>query len=66
MLKSILRLQQILSKLEVREVAEEKERSTPKSRIETLSDLIFGLALSIGAFTLIGQAPSTFQNLLYP
>ena len=39
-------------------MAEEKERSTPKSRIETLSDLIFGLALSIGAITLIGQQPT--------
>jgi len=45
-------------------VAEEKERSTPKSRIETLSDLIFGLALSIGALTLIGSAPSSFDNLV--
>jgi uncharacterized membrane protein len=45
-------------------VADEKERSTPKSRIETLSDLIFGLALSIGALTLIGQAPTSFQNLV--
>jgi uncharacterized membrane protein len=45
-------------------MAEEKERSTPKSRIETLSDLIFGLALSIGALTLIGSAPSSFDNLL--
>jgi uncharacterized membrane protein len=45
-------------------VADEKERSTPKSRIETLSDLIFGLALSIGALTLIGQAPSSFQDLV--
>lgn len=45
-------------------MAEEKERSTPKSRIETLSDLIFGLALSIGALTLIGNAPNTFQDLL--
>lgn len=45
-------------------MAEEKERSTPKSRIETLSDLIFGLALSIGALTLIGTAPSSFQDLL--
>ena len=50
--------------LEVDSVAEEKERSTLKSRIETLSDLIFGLALSIGALTLIGQAPSSFQNLV--
>ena len=45
-------------------MAEEKERSTPKSRIETLSDLIFGLALSIGALTLIGTAPSSFSDLL--
>ena len=45
-------------------MAEEKERSTPKSRIETLSDLIFGLALSIGALTLIGNAPKTFQALV--
>ena len=45
-------------------MAEEKERSTPKSRIETLSDLIFGLALSIGALALIGSAPSSFYNLL--
>ena len=45
-------------------MAEEKERSTPKSRIETLSDLIFGLALSIGALTLIGSAPSSFDNLV--
>ena len=36
-------------------MAEVKERSTPKSRIESLSDLIFGLALSIDALTLIGS-----------
>lgn len=45
-------------------MGEEKERSTPKSRIEALSDLIFGLALSIGALALIGSAPSTFYDLL--
>ncbi len=45
-------------------MAEGKERSAPKSRIESLSDLIFGLALSIGALTLIGQPPSDFQQLL--
>ena len=45
-------------------MAEGKEPSTPKSRIESLSDLIFGLALSIGALTLIGQAPSDFAQLL--
>ncbi len=45
-------------------MAEEKQRSTPKSRIESLSDLIFGLALSIGALTLIGQPPSDFTALV--
>ncbi len=45
-------------------MAEEKERLAPKSRIETLSDLIFGLALSIGALTLIGRSPNSIQNLL--
>jgi uncharacterized membrane protein len=32
---------------------------TPKPRILTLSDLIFGLALSISALTLIGHQPAT-------
>jgi uncharacterized membrane protein len=32
--------------------------------MESLSDLIFGLALSIGALTLIGTAPANFQSLL--
>ena len=45
-------------------MAEEKERATPKSRIESLSDLIFGLALSIGALTLIGRPPSDFPQLI--
>ena len=45
-------------------MAEGKERSTPKSRIESLSDLIFGLALSIGALILIGQSPSDFGQLI--
>ena len=45
-------------------MAEEKERVTPKSRIESLSDLIFGLALSIGALTLIGQPPRDFSQLV--
>jgi uncharacterized membrane protein len=31
----------------------------PRSRIETLSDLVFGLALSIGALALISKPPST-------
>lgn len=54
-----------MSKLGVNCVAEEKERLMPKSRLESLSDLIFGLALSIGALTLIGQMPSSFDQLLY-
>src|SRR5271169_1055334 len=45
-------------------MAEGKERSTPKFRIESLSDLIFGLALSIGALTLIGQPPADFTALV--
>jgi uncharacterized membrane protein len=36
----------------------------PRPRIQTLSDLIFGLALSIGALTLIGQPPNDFQAVL--
>lgn len=38
--------------------------SKPKPRIETLSDLIFGLALSIGALTLIGQDPANVTQLI--
>jgi uncharacterized membrane protein len=37
--------------------------SSARPRIQSLSDLIFGLALSIGALTLIGQKPSDFQGL---
>jgi uncharacterized membrane protein len=42
----------------------EKERSNPRPRIESLSDLIFGLALSIGALTLIGQEPANATQLI--
>jgi uncharacterized membrane protein len=50
-------------------VAEENEqaprrRIITKGRLESLSDLIFGLALSIGALTLIGTAPKNFSSLL--
>ncbi len=45
-------------------MVETKERGTGKPRLETLSDLIFGLALSIGALTLIGQPPTSFEQLL--
>jgi uncharacterized membrane protein len=36
----------------------------PQPRIQSLSDLIFGLALSIGALILIGSRPSNAQELL--
>jgi len=35
----------------------------PRPRIESLSDLIFGLALSIGAIALIGNPPTTISGL---
>ncbi len=35
----------------------------PRPRIQTLSDLIFGLALSIGALSLIGQQPTSFGEV---
>jgi uncharacterized membrane protein len=35
----------------------------PRPRIQTLSDLVFGLALSISALTLIGQQPTTINQL---
>ena len=55
---------QIENMMEVYEVTEEPSVSKSKPRIQSLSDLIFGLALSIGALTLIGQRPSDFQQLL--
>jgi uncharacterized membrane protein len=45
-------------------MAEGKNWMTSKSRIESLSDLIFGLALSIGALTLIGQPQNDFGQIL--
>jgi uncharacterized membrane protein len=45
-------------------LAQEKVGTHQKTRIESLSDLIFGLALSMGALTLIGQSSSDFQALL--
>jgi uncharacterized membrane protein len=36
----------------------------PRPRIETLSDLIFGLALSIGAFALLSTPPDSFAQIL--
>ncbi len=45
-------------------MAEAKGTSIGKPRIETLSDLIFGLALSIGALTLIGQPAANFTQMV--
>jgi uncharacterized membrane protein len=45
-------------------MAETKGTGIGKPRIETLSDLIFGLALSIGALTLIGQPADSFTQLM--
>jgi uncharacterized membrane protein len=42
----------------------EEHSSKPRPRIQSLSDLIFGLALSIGALTLIGQQPANLNALL--
>jgi uncharacterized membrane protein len=39
-------------------LAEIEARARPKPRIESLSDLIFGLALSVGAITLVGNVDS--------
>ena len=35
----------------------------PRPRIETLADLIFGLALSVGAITLVSQPPLTSRGI---
>ncbi|HUH82616.1 MAG TPA: TMEM175 family protein [Nitrososphaerales archaeon] len=36
---------------------EQRAETRPRPRIETLSDLVFGLALSIGAFALVSSPP---------
>jgi uncharacterized membrane protein len=40
------------------------EKIIPRPRIEALSDLIFGLALSIGALALIATPPTNFGEML--
>jgi len=40
-------------------LAEEEPKTRPRPRIESLSDLIFGLALSIGAIALVSSPPTT-------
>lgn len=44
-------------------MSEKASDGTQKPRIQSLSDLIFGLALSISALTLIGRQPATTQQL---
>lgn len=39
------------------------QKARPRPRIQTLSDLIFGLALSIGAFALVSSPPTTDSGL---
>ena len=42
---------------------EEPPRQRPRPRIESLSDLVFGLALSIGAIALVSNPPATSAGL---
>jgi uncharacterized membrane protein len=46
-------------------LADEKnsQEKTPRLKIQSLSDLIFGLALSIGALTLISQKPTNLLEI---
>jgi hypothetical protein len=37
----------------------------PRPRIESLSDLVFGLALSVGAISLISRLPSSPVGIVY-
>ena len=43
---------------------EERAASIPRPSLQTLSDLIFGLALSIGALVLLGQPPADFVQMI--
>jgi uncharacterized membrane protein len=39
------------------------QKARPRPRIQSLSDLVFGLALSIGAFALVSSPPATDSGL---
>jgi uncharacterized membrane protein len=43
---------------------ESESQVQPKPRIESLSDMVFGLALSVGAITLVGSPPSSTVELV--
>ena len=42
-----------------------QKESIPRPRIQTLSDMIFGLALSIGAFSALETTPGTILGIFY-
>ena len=44
---------------------ESDEGTRPRPRIESLSDLVFGLALSIGAFALVSNPPISDHDFYY-
>jgi uncharacterized membrane protein len=50
--------------MEVCDMSEAPQAFKPRPRIQSLSDLIFGLALSISALTMIGHQPATFEALM--
>ncbi|HVC27168.1 MAG TPA: TMEM175 family protein [Nitrososphaerales archaeon] len=41
----------------------EQGRAKPRARIESLADLIFGLALSVGAISLVSSPPTSVQGI---
>lgn len=45
--------------------SETRSAAVPRPRIQGLSDLIFGLALSISALTLVGEQPTTTEQLAF-
>lgn len=44
-------------------MSDKNGQSSPRPRIESLSDLIFGLALSLSAYSLLTRPPATLTNL---
>jgi uncharacterized membrane protein len=42
---------------------QQRQPSVPRPRIEGLSDLVFGLALAIGALALLGQVPNNLTQV---
>jgi len=46
-----------------RPLTEEKVEQKPRARIESLADLIFGLALSVGAISLVSNPPTDVRGV---